>query len=105
MERMAFRLDAWGVDPTVRERWLRFGIDEFAALLARFHEVFEAPFDTDIWHASLDVMIATGLQSHDAIHVATARRLGLATIATADDHFTRVAGEFSVLLLQDDPAR
>lgn len=75
------------------------------ALLHRFAAWYEVPFDTDIWHASLDVVIATGLQSHDAIHVATARRLGLATIATADDHFTRVAGEFSVLLLQDDPAR
>ena len=72
-----------------------------ADLYHRFPQVFEVRLDDETWHASLEIMIATGLQSHDAIHVATARQLGLAHIATADDHFTRVAGEFDVLLIQD----
>jgi len=96
-----FLLDDWGPEPSVRDRWLRTGLRRFADLGDRFREVIEFPFDVATWETSLDVMIASGLHSHDAIHVATARRHGLAHIATADDHFRRVSGGFAILLIQD----
>ncbi len=97
----AYRLDDWGADPSVRDRWLRIGVRAFDDLFERFPRVLELPFDVGTWQTSLDVMVAHGLRSHDAIHVATARQLGVPTIATADDHFKRVAGEFELLLIQD----
>lgn len=99
--RRNYRLDAWGTDRAVRERWIRSRIQLFETLLDRFASWQEIPFEPQLWQTSLDVMIASGLQSLDAIHVATAQRLGVGQIATADDHFRRVSDEFAILLIQD----
>ena len=99
--RSEYRLDEWGTNSEVRDRWLRSNIRRCDALIGRFAAWQEIPFDTGTWQTSLDVMIAYGLQSHDAVHVATARQLGLTHLATADDHFKKVSGEFDIILVQD----
>ncbi|MBA3415215.1 MAG: type II toxin-antitoxin system VapC family toxin [Chloroflexia bacterium] len=99
--RNEFRLDEWGASSAVRERWLRSNIRRSDAPISRFAAWQEIPIGTDTWQTSLDVMIAYGLQSHDAVHVATARQLGLTHLATADDHFKRVSSEFNIILIQD----
>lgn len=85
----------------MHERWIRSRIRLDEALLGRFEAWYEIPIDADTWRTSLEIMIAYGLQSLDAVQVATARRLGLTHLATTDDHFTRASGEFAILLIQD----
>jgi predicted nucleic acid-binding protein len=99
--REQFRLDSWSTESAVRERWLQHGVSKFRGFVASFDEVFELPFTTQIWNDSLRVIIDSGLQSIDAIHVATATRNGIRTLATLDDHFRRVP-DLRVWLLRDD---
>ena len=88
--RRAYRLDRWERNVAVRERWLATGLQWFNDLIARFDRVTEAPFSRAIWEASLDIMAQHQLRSHDAIHVATARAVGIRDFATLDGHFRRV---------------
>lgn len=101
--RRDFQLDHWERSVFVRRRWMRFGVQEFDALLARFDEVNELPFDQSIWLQSITVMTDERLRSHDAIHVATAREYRVPCIATTDDHFLRV-NDLDVRLLRDTPS-
>jgi predicted nucleic acid-binding protein len=50
--------------------------------------IFEATFD--IVKASLPLAIQHQLLPRDAIHASTCQALGIAHIATRDDHFTRL---------------
>jgi predicted nucleic acid-binding protein len=88
--RLQHRLDDWGTDPAVRRAWLALGISEFEALLQRFYEAYELPWDMQIWQASLQIIEQYGLQSLDATHVATAQRYGLRDLAAVDNDFQRV---------------
>ncbi len=98
--RRQFRLERWETDFMVRQRWMRYGIQEFERLLSSFAEVIEIPFRRNIWRNSIDVMIDSFLQSHDAVQVATARNYGLRLFVTTDDHFARV-GDLDVVLIRD----
>jgi predicted nucleic acid-binding protein len=95
-----FQLDQWQVSPLVRHRWMRFGVAQFEELMARFVELFEIPFDDAVWRRSVGIMATDGLQSHDAVHVATARVFGVPQFVTLDDHFNRVR-DLDVWLIRD----
>ena len=85
-----YQLDQWGTSAPVRERWLALGITQFQALLGRFTEVIELPFRLSTWSQSVDIMAREGLQSLDAVHVATAQEHGLRDFATVDADFQRI---------------
>jgi predicted nucleic acid-binding protein len=89
--RTQYRLDDWGTDPTVRDRWLRHGIAEIEALVTRFREAFELPWNRSVWTASLQVVVQHSLQTLDATHVATAQDIGLQGFAAVDGDFDRVS--------------
>ncbi len=91
MVRAMYQLDQWGARSEVRARWLQAGASQLEALLSRFVEAFELPFDLGIWRLSLGVMATEGLQSLDAVHIATARTYGLRYLAAVDDDFERCA--------------
>jgi predicted nucleic acid-binding protein len=95
-----FGLGRWETDFIVRQRWMQYGIHEFERLMGSFAEVIEIPFRSVIWRNSVDVMIYSFLQSHDAIHVATARHYGLRLFVTTDDHFARI-DDLDVILIRD----
>jgi predicted nucleic acid-binding protein len=99
-ERRRHRFARWGRHVDVREQWYRFGLDELEAFLGRFAAVTEVEFRREIWLASLDVMARTQLRSHDAVHVATAREVGVRDFVTVDDHFRRVP-DLRVWLMRD----
>jgi predicted nucleic acid-binding protein len=99
--RERFQLDRWETDVLVRRRWMSHGIERFRSLLATFAEVVELPFDSGIWERSIDLMVDHFLQSHDAVHAATATAYGLNSFATTDADFARVA-QLDVILLRDE---
>jgi predicted nucleic acid-binding protein len=85
-----FRLKEWERDASVRRQWLRFGVQQFDALLERFALVYELPFRQSIWLRSVEIMADRQLRSHDAIHLATAYENRLTCFATTDDEFLKV---------------
>lgn len=98
--REQFELDAWDTDIEVRERWMEHGAREFERLRDEFFQVYEFPFQERVWRRSLGLMARYRLQSHDAIHAATALELGVTQFVTSDDHFLRV-DELDVHLIRD----
>lgn len=97
--RSTYGLDDW-YNYMVRERWLQFGVSQFADFLRHFSDVTELPFSRAIWEHSVKVMAFTNLQSHDAIHIATARRYRISHFAACDSDFQRVDG-LKILLIRD----
>ncbi len=95
-----YGLANWGASAAVRRRWLELGVSQFRALLSHFALVVELPFREATWLQSVEVMAADGLQARDAVHVATARDLGLRDLATVDADFQRVR-DLRVWLLRD----
>jgi predicted nucleic acid-binding protein len=85
-----YQLSRWGTDPAIRQAWLAFGLTRFEALLNRFSQVFELPWDTQVWQASVQIMGQYGLQMMDATHVATAQVHRLRDFASVDDDFRRI---------------
>jgi predicted nucleic acid-binding protein len=90
--RQQYQLDDWGTSAAVRSRWLTLGAAQFDLLLAQFAIAIELPFQVSTWAHSLDIMAQDGLQSRDAVHVATARQHGLRDLATVDADFQGIAG-------------
>jgi predicted nucleic acid-binding protein len=88
--RRAYRLRRWATSVEVRQRWLTAGVRRVSGLMSQFAHVTEVPFDRTIWEVSLGIMAQLQLRSHDAIHVATARGIGVRDFATLDGHFRRV---------------
>ena len=101
--RQRYRLDDWGTSVTVRTRWLALGVTQFNLLLGQFAVAVELPFRVSTWTQSLDVMAQEGLQSRDAVHVATAREHGLGNLATVDADFQHVAGLWVRLIRNPSP--
>ncbi len=50
--RARYRLDLWGVDPTVRGAWLQLAITGFEALLSKLATTVEVPWTIVTWQAS-----------------------------------------------------
>jgi predicted nucleic acid-binding protein len=98
--RRRFRLARWETNADVRRRWMEHGLDQLETLLRQFDEALAIPFRRSTWTASLDVMARTQLRSHDAVHVATAREVGVLDFVTVDDHFRRVP-DLRVWLIRD----
>lgn len=97
--RDVFGLDQWS-DYMVRGRWMQFGVSQFAAFLGQFVQVIEFPFRRGIWESSVKIMAFHNLRSHDAIHVATARHLGVKDFATSDNDFQHIDA-LTVRLIRD----
>ena len=68
------------------------GIEGFDELVELFVEAFEFPVNFVSWERVAAFMTRYHLNSYDALHVATAIEAGVATIATLDADFVRVAG-------------
>lgn len=98
--RSAYGLDRWDMDFMVRNRWMSTMTGSFDTIVDEFAASFEVPFDSDIWRRSIPVMAHYRMRSMDAIHVASARSLGVRALATNDDHFRRVDG-LNVILVRD----
>ena len=93
-------LDQWASNRTVREQWLTHNVTALHALLATFDEVIEIPITLAIWEQSIQVMAQENLDSQDAIHIATARHLGLNHLATTDSDLRRLK-DIRVWLIRD----
>jgi predicted nucleic acid-binding protein len=46
--RQEYKLDDWGRNPLIRQRWLRHAVRELDALLRQFGSVAELPFTLDV---------------------------------------------------------
>lgn len=102
-EREEYRLDEWGRNPLVRQRWIANGIRRFHNFLNQFEAAVEIPLTTALWRESLELMAVYALDSADAMHIATARSIGVPHIATTDRDFRKVT--FSrVLIIRDSPS-
>jgi predicted nucleic acid-binding protein len=75
------------------------GLEQLESLLRQFGAALAIPLQRSTWTASLDVM-ARQLRSHDAVHVATARAVGVRDFVTVDDHPRRVP-DLRVWLMRD----
>lgn len=89
--RDAYAPNRWGENPLIRQRWLRHGVREFQQFLNQFTAVAEVPITLGIWRESIDVMASEGLDSSDALHLATARVIGIADFATTDRDVRSIA--------------
>lgn len=85
--RKQYGLDQWASNAMVRQQWMALGVLQLETFLATFTEVFELPFRQQIWERSVSIMAFDQLDSHDAIHVATALEYGLRDFATTDADF------------------
>src|SRR5690349_13071467 len=54
--RHAYQLRDWATDPHVRERWMSFGMGQFATFIGKFSRVAEFPFGIRLWHQSVRLM-------------------------------------------------
>jgi predicted nucleic acid-binding protein len=97
--RRRHRLQHWGQREAVRDEWFRFGLREFEALLDEFYRVDEIALTPSILNTCATLMARYNLKSNDAVHLATARAVGVAQIVTLDRDFAAVS-EPAVLLLQ-----
>ena len=88
--RQEYQLSDWATHPRIRQRWMAFGLGQFAIFLDAFYQVSEIPFGIQVWRHSVEIMADYGLGSHDAVHVATALQSGVHIFATSDKHFNRV---------------
>lgn len=79
---------------------MQFGVSQFAVFLGQFVQVIEFPFRRGIWESSVKIMAFHNLRSHDAIHVATARHLGVKDFATSDNDFQHIDA-LTVQLIRD----
>ena len=98
--RARFGLARWGIDEHVRHGWMQHGLEEVNRLLGTFTVVSELPFDDRVWPDCIELMIRQSLQSHDAVHAATARAYGIMAFATLDADFLRVP-DLNAVLLRD----
>ncbi|MCA1669091.1 MAG: PIN domain-containing protein [Thermomicrobia bacterium] len=99
--RQEYHLGDWATRPRVRQRWMAFGLGQFAIFLNAFYQVSEIPFGIQVWHHSVKIMAEYGLGSHDAAHVATALQSGVHLFATADKHLNRV-DRLDIRLIRDE---
>jgi predicted nucleic acid-binding protein len=102
-ERREYRLDDWGRNTLVRQRWIANGVRRFHAFLDQFEEAVELPLTTRLWRDSLDLMAIDALDSADAMHIATARSSGIPHIATTDRDFRKITFP-QVHLIRDSAA-
>lgn len=96
--RRRHRLQHWGRLADAREAWLRYGLDEFEALLDQFYGVDEYALTPAIFSASVTLMAQHNLKSYDALHVATARAVGAPRLVTLDRDYAAVTQPSIVLL-------
>lgn len=89
-DQFRYRLDQWGSNPLIRQRWLTNGLRRFHAFLDQFEEAVEIPLTTADWRQSLEFMAVEALDATDAMHLAVARSLGINDFATTDGDFRRI---------------
>jgi predicted nucleic acid-binding protein len=98
-----YQLDQWGSNPLVRQRWLTRGVRRFQAFLDQFVEVVEVPLTTHVWLQSIDLMAFEALDGSDALHLASARAIGVGDFATTDEDFRRITYPTVHLLRNVEP--
>lgn len=98
-----FRLRAWDRNASVRERWMAEGVTRLDDFFLRFAQVVQLPLTEATWRASVGFMARHRLRSHDAIHAATAIRVGVPDFASVDADFRRVPN-LRLELLRDNGA-
>lgn len=91
-----FLLDRWEDDLFVLERWFFDGLRRFRLFLSQFDEAVEVGYRLPIWERSVRIMARYQLRSLNALHVATAREIGILDFATptiaSDASMTRGCG-------------
>lgn len=87
--RAVHALDEWD-SAHVRQRWFEFGMQQLDEFVSSIGEVFELPIDQTLYRSALEIMSTYRLNSYDALHVATALRVGLVDFASCDRDFERV---------------
>lgn len=97
--RREYRLQHWGRLESVREHWLRYGLAEFDRFLRQFRAAYEVAMTTDIVAEAVIGMARYNLKSNDAIHLATARSIGVEQLATLDADFAGI-GEPAVAVIR-----
>jgi predicted nucleic acid-binding protein len=90
-ERRRWRLQRWGDLQQVREDWYAHCFTNYDQLLVQFLAAEEVAFNRNILESAITLMAAFQIDSHDAIHIATALAVGASTLATLDADFMRLA--------------
>ncbi len=88
--RDAFGLDRWTSQSLVRQRWLSNGVRRLTFLFENFHSLTEIPMSNPIWRESIRIMGFESLDAADAVHIATAREIGIDDFFTLDADFRNV---------------
>lgn len=96
----AFQLDQFSRNLMIRQRWLDFGMRQLDILVGTFYRAYELPIQKQTCQRCMNIMSQHNLDSHDAIHIATAMHNSLQHFATVDSDFTRVR-ELNVILIRD----
>jgi predicted nucleic acid-binding protein len=102
-DQVRYRLDQWGTNPLIRQRWLTNGLRRFHAFLDQFEEAVEIPLTTADWRQSLELMVVEALDASDAMHLAVARSLDIHEFATTDRDFRRITHPRIHLIREADP--
>jgi predicted nucleic acid-binding protein len=89
-ERRRWRLHRWGDLQQVREDWYDHCFTNYDQLLVEFISAEEVALSRSIIESAIDLMVAFQIDSHDAIHIATALAVGASTLATLDVDFMRL---------------
>lgn len=95
-----FQLSRFNSDMLVRQQWMTFGMRQFENLLKTFYIVYELPIRKRIQQQSIKLMSLHNLDSHDAIHIATAHRNAIPDFAAVDGDFSRVTGMIRIHIIR-----
>lgn len=88
--RARFQLHRWA-DASVRKTYLETLIERFEELLGQF-DLVEIAVGPEVRKEATRLVGEYNLDSHDAIHLASANRLGVFDLASLDAGFRRVEG-------------
>jgi predicted nucleic acid-binding protein len=76
-------------------------MQQFEAFISQFYEANEVALDPAIVDDALEIMADCQIGSYDAIHVATARAIGIEHLAAVDADFARVRPLLNVHIVHD----
>jgi predicted nucleic acid-binding protein len=88
--RRRFRLDHWQ-EPAVRRAWTAHLLGNFEILLSQC-DWAEIALTPAIRAAAIDLIAEYNLNTHDAVHLASAREAGVVNLASLDRGYRRVDG-------------
>jgi predicted nucleic acid-binding protein len=88
--RQQFRLDRWE-EPAVRRAYIAHLTSSFEVLLSQC-DWAEVSLTPEIRADAVDVIATYNLNTHDAVHLATMRDVGVVSLASLDRGFRRVDG-------------